>query len=84
MSDDTLLRQVEAALRGSRARYILTATVQNLEYEVGDTIINPGADATETRARLLLSIHDRLRHFGMSEGQIAQAIITIEEAPLLY
>jgi hypothetical protein len=76
--------QLEAAREAHRARYIITAVVDGNEYDVGETMIGPGSDVETTRAALMRSVGERLRRLSLTERQIAAAIITIVEAPLLY
>jgi hypothetical protein len=82
-AQDVLSLQLQAARETREARYIITAVIGD-EYDVGEIAIGPESDVETTRAALMHSVGERLRRLSLSERQIADAIIIIAEAPLLY
>jgi hypothetical protein len=83
-SDDPLRQQIEEAIRQPQARYIVTALIGDEEYDAGEIVIGPRSDPERAREDLGAIVTKHLQQACLSRDDIANAVITIADVPLLY
>lgn len=83
-NDDPLQQQIEEAIRQPQARYIVTALIGDEEYDAGEIVIGPRSESERAREDLVAMVTKHLERASLSQDDIAHAVITIADVPLLY
>lgn len=81
---DGLRSQINAAISGPRCRYIVTAIVDDEEYDVGEMMIGQDLDAEATETALLENVRQELQRLKVDEARVASVSVMLAEAPFLW
>lgn len=81
---ETLRQQIDAAIRLPSARFIITALIDGVEYDAGETVIGPRSNAADCSRMItdLASAALKRQAIVIEQGQRIELII--EDVPALY
>ena len=82
--EDALREQVDEAIRQPRARYLITAIIDDDEIDAGETVIGPESDAAECCQAITQQVVASMRDLSVTTEQQDRLRIVIEDVPLLY